>query len=72
MARLRGDRFNFVKPWKAEISYNGQRRFLGYFATKDEAIQAERAMRLKLTGNPERVYNCHKFNRHTLRIQGEG
>jgi len=48
MARLGNP--NATKPWKAEIKHNYKSRFLGYFYTKEEAEQAERDMRLKLTG----------------------
>jgi hypothetical protein len=52
VARLATHDQNRTKPWKAEVKFRGVSRFLGYFETKEEAEEAERAMRLKLTGVP--------------------
>lgn len=49
MARLRAGP-NRTKPWKAEIKHRYKARFLGYFATWEEADEAERKKRKELTG----------------------
>ena len=51
MARL-GTARQKTKPWRAAVKYKYKERFLGYFATKEEAEQAERDMRVRLTGVP--------------------
>lgn len=52
MARLASNGMK-SKPWKAEIRHFYKTRFLGYYATKDEAEQAERKKRLELTGRED-------------------
>lgn len=44
---------DLARPWKAEIKVNYKPRYLGYYSTYEEADQAERAMRLQLTGREE-------------------
>jgi hypothetical protein len=61
MARLARD-CQRTLPWKAEIKHNYISRFLGYFATRDEAEAAERAKRLELTGTPEALRGAAKIH----------
>lgn len=42
-----------IKVWKAEIKHNYVARYAGHHHTKEEAEQAERALRLRLTGVAE-------------------
>jgi hypothetical protein len=59
VARLATHDQNRTKPYKAAVKFNYKERFLGYFPTKEEAEEAERAMRIHLTGvaHPTRRIN---------------
>jgi hypothetical protein len=47
------------RPWKSEVKIEGRRYYLGYFATKEEAVADEREFRMSMTGKPESGHvNC--------------
>jgi hypothetical protein len=52
MARLARD-CKRTRPWKAEIKVNYETFFIGYFYCRDDAEQAERDLRLSLTGRED-------------------
>ncbi len=61
MARFRKD-VKAKKPWKAECKVGGQTYYLGYWATKEEAVADERSFRMEMTGNPNPGHTdclCH-------------
>jgi hypothetical protein len=39
--------------WKARIKHNYKERYIGDFDTFEEAVQAERALRFRLTGRED-------------------
>lgn len=51
MARL--TKGNRSKPWKAECKIQYRPWFLGYYATENEAVVAEREFRLEMRGSAE-------------------
>lgn len=66
MARL-DKGYRRKKPWKAEIRHFYKTRYLGHFATKDEAEAAERAKRLELTGREDTQPGWEKGRQHVDR-----
>lgn len=45
MASLASHRIHYPKPWKAHVKLRGKDRFLGYFATREEAVAVENRFR---------------------------
>lgn len=48
MPSIAPHRAHYAKPWRARIKVRTKERFLGYFATKEEAAEAENEFRRKL------------------------
>jgi hypothetical protein len=55
----------YDKNWHAKLQYKGQALYLGSFPTKEEAVAAEDAFRLK-KGMTKKIGACKKEAEHLI------